>query len=61
MNLITRLLLLTISLTVLSAPRAVAQIVNTESEAPVNSDSIRRAFDSGPYFGLYKEIGRAHV
>ncbi len=55
MNLITRLLLLTISLTVLSAPRAVAQIVNTESEAPVNSDSIRRAFDSGPYFGLYKD------
>ncbi len=45
MNLITRLLLLTISLTVLSAPRAAAQIVNIEPEAPVNSDSIRRAFD----------------
>ena len=55
MNLITRLLLLTISLTVLSAPRAAAQIVNIEPEAPVNSDSIRRAFDSGPYFGLYKD------
>ena len=37
MNLITRLLLLTISLTVLSAPRAAAQIVNIEPEAPVTS------------------------
>lgn len=36
-----------------------AQIVTTVPGSPtpeeVNSDSIRRAFDSGPYFGLYKD------
>lgn len=36
---------------------AAAQIVTTveHEEVVVNSDSIRRAFDSGPYFGLYKD------
>lgn len=32
-----------------------AQIVSIASDATVNSDSIREAFDSGPYFGLYKD------
>lgn len=39
-----------------AVPGALAQIVNiTPEAAPINSDSIRRAFDSGPYFGLYKD------
>ena len=33
-----------------------AQIVNADSIGTViSSDSIRRAFDNGPYFGLYKD------
>lgn len=34
-----------------------AQIVDKvgDEEMTVNSDSVRRAFDSGPYFGLYKD------
>lgn len=32
-----------------------AQIVNLPDERKINSDSIRREFDKGPYFGLYKD------
>ena len=32
-----------------------SQIVNVVEDDPVDADSIRRAFDSGPYFGLYKD------
>lgn len=41
-------------LAVLAMPRiSHAQIVRTD--VAVSSDSIRRAFDDGPYFGLYKD------
>lgn len=33
----------------------VAQIVATPAEPAVNADSLRRAFDKSPYFGLYKD------
>lgn len=36
-----------------ASPRGEAQIVRTD--ANVSSDSIRKAFDDGPYFGLYKD------
>ena len=36
------------------APRAGAQIV-ADTQQKINSDSVRRAFDNGPYFGLYKD------
>ena len=49
-----RLLFLLSFITLLSAT-AHAQIVPVESEAKINADSVRRAFDSGPYFGLYKD------
>ena len=39
----------------LCIPSLRAQIVNLDPEQSVNTDSIRRAFDSGPYFGLYKD------
>lgn len=40
----------------LSVPALRAQIVNiSPADDTVNSDSIRQAFDSGPYFGLYKD------
>ena len=49
--------LLTLLLLLLMAPMSThAQIVNVAPEEdPVNSDSIRAALDSGPYFGLYKD------
>ena len=49
-----RLLFLLSFITLLSAT-AHAQIVQVETEAKINADSVRRAFDSGPYFGLYKD------
>lgn len=36
-----------------AAPEAAAQIVTPE--ATVSTDSVRKAFDNGPYFGLYKD------
>ena len=33
---------------------AVAQIISLDNE-PINTDSVRRAFDDAPYFGLYKD------
>ncbi len=32
-----------------------AQIVTNPQERPVDADSLRRAFDKSPYFGLYKD------
>lgn len=34
---------------------AVGQIVVTERHEAINADSLRRAFDNSPYFGLYKD------
>ena len=52
-----RILSLTLlSMCFLLAPRhATAQIVTPTVAAEVNSDSVRQAFDNGPYFGLYKD------
>lgn len=50
-----RKLLLYIILCALGSSIASAQIVDIPRERPIDSDSIRRAFDSGPYFGLYKD------
>ena len=51
---------LTVCLAILAAAGCVgarAQIVRTDSVAGgvISSDSIRKAFDNGPYFGLYKD------
>lgn len=45
-----------ITLLILTAmtPAAFAQIIQT-SQDKIDSDSIRHAFDDGPYFGLYKD------
>lgn len=52
---ITRLILLLALLAVADAPVR-AQILTThESPGVINVDSVRRAFDRGPYFGLYKD------
>ncbi|MDE6085208.1 MAG: phospholipase A [Muribaculaceae bacterium] len=32
-----------------------SQIVNVPAETRINTDSVRRAFDRGPYFGIYKD------
>ncbi|MDE6370703.1 MAG: phospholipase A [Duncaniella sp.] len=56
MKILSRFIFLMVMLLAAAAPVGVeAQIVNITPEEPVNSDSIRRAFDSGPYFGLYKD------
>ena len=34
---------------------AKGQIINVPDESRINADSVRRAFDRGPYFGLYKD------
>lgn len=39
----------------LAAPAARGQIVTVDDEPTIDTDSVRRAFDSGPYFGLYKD------
>lgn len=46
--------LLSVIAAVMAGLNAEAQIV-TVSEGKVNSDSIRRAMDNSPYFGLYKD------
>lgn len=50
----SRLVILALLLVAVFAD-ARAQIVNVVTDDPVNTDSIRQAFDSGPYFGLYKD------
>ena len=54
---ITRVLLAVLTAIVWPGITAHGQIVDKvgKEELKVNSDSIRRAFDSGPYFGLYKD------
>lgn len=37
------------------AVEATAQIVPVSNETKINADSVRRAFDDGPYFSLYKD------
>ncbi len=49
---LTAIIVLTI---LLAASPARAQIVDNDSTTMVDADSVRRAFDSGPYFGLYKD------
>lgn len=49
-----RLLFLLTSLLLLSSV-ATAQLVVTERRDTVNTDSIRRQYDRGPYFGAYKD------
>lgn len=47
-------LLLILSLLLASAFESRAQIVSVGSEE-IDADSVRREFDNGPYFGLYKD------
>ncbi len=42
-------------ITLLGVIQASGQIVPIRDEAKINADSVRRAFDKGPYFGLYKD------
>ncbi len=44
-----------VALTMITTPSTSAQIVSSTPETVLNSDSIRRDFDSRPYFGLYKD------
>lgn len=37
------------------AVETTAQIVPVSNETKINTDSVRRAFDDGPYFSLYKD------
>ncbi len=46
--------LLILMLLGVSCPKMEAQIVNISNE-DIDSDSVRRAFDDAPYFGLYKD------
>ena len=47
--------LLFLIICILIAGQASGQIVPVSSPDPINADSVRRAFDDGPYFGLYKD------
>ena len=42
-------------LLLLSSITAFSQILSTPTSGPLDADSIRRAFDNGPYFSLYKD------
>lgn len=44
-----------ILLAITGVSTASAQIIDVRKEASINADSVRRAFDRGPYFGLYKD------
>ena len=54
---IIRVLLAVLAVTLWPCAGAYGQIVDKvgKEEIKVNSDSVREAFDSGPYFGLYKD------
>ncbi len=57
MNKLLRFALTVTALTLISVAvplRTSAQIVNINNDE-IDSDSVRRAFDDGPYFGLYKD------
>ena len=42
-------------ISLLGVLQASGQIVPIKDETTINADSVRRAFDKGPYFGLYKD------
>ena len=42
-------------LLLLSSITAFSQILSTPTSGPLDADSIRRAFNNGPYFSLYKD------
>lgn len=48
-------ILLTLVMMVVGVPLTTAQIIQVNDDNEINSDSIRRAFDDGHYFGLYKD------
>lgn len=54
MKTLLRLVMIVAVLSGIAAPHASAQIVNIGNEG-INTDSVRRAFDDSPYFGLYKD------
>ena len=54
MKMLLRLTFLAIALLAASVDKAAAQIVAIANDE-INTDSVRRAFDDGPYFGLYKD------
>lgn len=49
------LIIFALLMLVAAALPAAGQIIPTPEEPPIDSDSVRRAFDKGPYFGLYKD------
>ena len=55
----TKIVILLLSV-MLGAAFAQAQIVAPPAES-FNTDSVRRAFDKQPYFGLYKDKDRKSV
>jgi len=50
-----RSLIALVALLLAAAPAVQAQIVTIDKENEFNADSIRRDFDSRPYFGMYKD------
>lgn len=54
MRFILKIITVTLLLVAAAAIPCAAQIVNIQDEQ-VDTDSIRHAFDDGPYFGLYKD------
>lgn len=50
-----RKILFTLIAAVLTALPAESQIFEEKKLPEINTDSVRRAFDKGPYFGLYKD------
>lgn len=41
--------------TLMTSLSSTGQIINIPRDTSINTDSVRRAFDRGPYFGLYKD------
>lgn len=50
-----RHILLFLLMCAIFAPGISSQIINVSTESEIDPDSVRRAFDKGPYFGLYKD------
>ncbi|MBD5185444.1 MAG: phospholipase A [Bacteroides sp.] len=48
-------MIVAVILSLAGAERCKAQIVSTSTQPEIDTDSVRRAFDRGPYFGLYKD------
>ncbi|MCM1519279.1 MAG: phospholipase A [Lachnoclostridium sp.] len=53
-SIVRNLIIIVVAAVIFPAIEMSGQIVTTSDDA-VNSDSIRRAFDDAPYFGLYKD------